>query len=44
MEALLFRPGYSARAVLDDLYIRRGDLHRAIESLRTANQYFGSKV
>jgi hypothetical protein len=43
VEALLFRPGFDAAAVLDELYIRRSDLHQAIESLRTAKQYFGAK-
>jgi hypothetical protein len=41
VEAILFRPGFEPRAALDDLFIRRGDLHKAIESLRTANQFFG---
>jgi ATP/maltotriose-dependent transcriptional regulator MalT len=44
LEAALFRPGVQPRTVLDELYIRRGDLHRAIETLRTANQYFGKKT
>jgi len=41
VEALLFRPGFDARLVLDDLFIRRRDLHQAIEALRMARQYFG---
>jgi hypothetical protein len=41
VDALLFGPGCDARAALADLYIRRRDLHNAIESLRTAKQYFG---
>lgn len=41
VEALLFRPGFDALAVLDDLFIRRRDLHQAIEALRMARQYFG---
>ena len=41
VEALLFRPGFDALAVLDELFIRRRDLHQAIEALRMARQYFG---
>jgi hypothetical protein len=41
VEALLFRPGFDALAALDDLFIRRRDLHQAIEALRMARQYFG---
>jgi hypothetical protein len=37
---LLFKPGYESRAVLDDLFIRRGDLHKAIESLRAGGANF----
>lgn len=44
VEALLFRPGFDALAVLDDLFIRRRDLHQAIEALRMARQYFGGKT
>lgn len=43
VEALLFRAGFDATSVLDELFIRRRDLHQAIESLRTARQYFGGK-
>jgi hypothetical protein len=32
--ARLLRPGYESRALLDALYIRRGDLHKAIEALK----------
>ena len=41
VEALLFRPGFDALAVLDELFSRRRDLHQAIEALRMARQYFG---
>lgn len=44
VEAVLFRPGVPPRSMLDELYIRRGDLHKAIETLRAANQYFGKKT
>jgi hypothetical protein len=30
----LLKPPYESRAALDELYIRRGDLHDAIEALR----------
>ena len=30
-----------ALVVLDELFIRRRDLHQAIEALRMARQYFG---
>ena len=43
VEAILFRPGCDAHLALDELFIRRRDLHRAIESLRMARQYFGGK-
>jgi hypothetical protein len=43
VDTILFRPGVDARTVLDGLFIRRRDLHMAIESLRTANEYFGRK-
>ena len=44
VDGILFRRERDARAALDELYIRRGDLHKAIETLRTANQYFGHKA
>ena len=44
VEALLFRPGFDALVVLDELFIRRRDLHQAIEALRMARQYFGSNI
>jgi hypothetical protein len=43
VEAVLFRPGFDTLVALDELFIRRKDLHRAIESLRMARQYFGGK-
>jgi hypothetical protein len=43
VEAVLFRPGFDALLALDELFIRRRDLHQAIESLRMARQYFGGK-
>jgi hypothetical protein len=43
VEAILFRPGCDALVALDELFIRRRDLHQAIESLRMARQYFGGK-
>jgi hypothetical protein len=30
---LLLKPGYESRAALDELYIRRADLHKAIDAL-----------
>jgi hypothetical protein len=36
--SLLSQPGYESRAVLDELSIRRGDLHNAIESLRAGSR------
>jgi hypothetical protein len=41
VDAILFAPGCDTREALTELYIRRRDLHQAIESLRTARQYFG---
>jgi hypothetical protein len=41
VDAILFGPGSDARTALTEIYIRRRDLHQAIESLRTAKQYFG---
>ena len=43
LEAILFRPGFDALVALDELFIRRRDLHQAVESLRMARQYFGGK-
>jgi hypothetical protein len=43
VETILFRPGCDALVALDELFIRRKDLHRAIESLRMARQYFDGK-
>lgn len=31
---LLLKPGYESRAALDELYIRRADLHKAIDALQ----------
>ena len=30
----LLKPSYESRASLDELYVRRGDLHKAIEALK----------
>jgi len=43
VEVLLFRPGCDALVALDELFIRRRDLHQAIESLRMARLYFGGR-
>ena len=32
--ARLLKPTYESRAALDELYVRRGDLHNAIEALK----------
>jgi hypothetical protein len=37
---LLFQPGYESRAALDELFIRRADLHKAIEALRAGGSDF----
>jgi hypothetical protein len=42
LDAILFKPGDAAR--LDELFIRRSDLHRAIEVLGIANDCFGGKL